>query len=260
MRPFTHRVGPLALLLAVAIAPAAAADTLTERYEETFEVAPGVQIDLRNTNGAIEIDTWSRDAVEVIAIKTVRSRDDDSARQALEDIRIRIDASSDRLDIETELPRGSNGVLSWLFGRHVSASVEYELRIPDSARLDVVTVNGSVYSDGTAGPQRLRSTNGRITVDAARTTNGSIELELTAAASDTAIEASTTNGSITVRVPGDLAGSLEARTINGSVRSDLPVKLSGGASKRRIDADLNGGGPARIELRTTNGSIRIRES
>lgn len=267
MKPTSSRVILLAvLLLASGFVSAARAETATDRFEETVSVEAGVEISLRNTNGNVEIRTWDQEAVEIVAEKKVRAGDRDSIQEALDAIEINIDQSSGRLGIETRLPSGSTGVMSWLFGRHVDASVSYELRIPSSAHLDVVTVNGSVHSDGPEGEQRLRSTNGRITVErahgtvAVRTTNGSIDVELTDATSQANVEASTTNGSITLHIPADLRGSLEARTVNGTVRTDIPVTLHGSSSKRRMNADLNGGGEARIGLRTTNGSIRILES
>ncbi len=255
-----------AAFVAVALAGAAHADTATDRFEKTVSVSPGVEISLHNTNGHVEVVTWDRDAVEIVAEKRVRARSDSTAAEALEAIEIAVEESGGRLEIETRLPSSHTGVMSWLFGRHVDASVSYELKVPSSARLDVRTVNGSVHSDGPEGEQTLRSTNGRITVEdaggsvRAHTTNGSINVEVTEAGSDADIEATTTNGSNTVHIPSDLRGRLEARTVNGSVRTDIPVKLDGSASKRRMNADLNGGGNTHIGLRTTNGSIRIRES
>jgi DUF4097 and DUF4098 domain-containing protein YvlB len=261
------RTAPLAaLLVAIALAPPARAETATERFEKTIEVPSGVEIALRNTNGGIEVTTWDRDAVEIVAEKTARSRDGGSAREALEAIEILVDQADGRLTIETDLPTGSTGVMSWLFGRHVDASVAYELKVPVSSRLDVRTVNGSVRSEGPGGEQVLRSTNGRITVEAAggsveaHTTNGSIDVALVAGATGADIDASTTNGSITLHVPADVRGRLEARTVNGSVRTEIPVKIQGTVSKRRMDAELNGGGDVRIGLRTVNGSIRVLES
>ena len=262
------RLTPLvAAFVALTLATAAAhAETATERFERTVSVSPGVEISLLNTNGNVEVVTWDQDSVEIVAEKRVKARSDSTAEEALEAIEIAVDESSGRLEIETRLPSSHTGVMSWLFGRHVDASVSYELRVPSSARLDVRTVNGSVRSDGPEGEQTLRSTNGRITVEdaggsvRAHTTNGSINVEVIEAGADADIEATTTNGSITLHIPPDLRGRLEARTVNGSVRTDIPVKLDGSASKRRMNADLNGGGGAHIGLRTTNGSIRIHES
>ena len=68
----------------------------------------------------------------------------------------------------------------------------------------------------------------------------------------------TTNGSITLTLPSDLRAGLTARTTNGSVQTDFPITVQGTFRKNRLEGEINGGG-ASIELRTTNGSIRIRE-
>ena len=181
MKPQLARNSILATLAAVVgFASLAAADTITDRFEQTDEVQPGVEVSLTNTNGNVEIRIWDKPPVKIIAEKRVRSRDSSGARDALDAIEIQVRESDGRVEIKTELPKSSTGMMSWLFGRHVDASVSYEIRLPASASLDVTTVNGSVHSDGAEGEQRLRSTNGKITVERAHagitasTTNGSI--------------------------------------------------------------------------------------
>lgn len=255
-----------ALIALVAFtSPALASEMLTERYEQIFEIDPASEIAVRNTNGSVTITAWDRDLVEILAEKRVRAADRDAAAEALEEIRIEIERSPGRLDIETELPRSSDGVVAWLLGRQVDASVSYEIRLPRAARLEIVTVNGRVSSTGPDGEQRLRTTNGRIEVDAAggnvdaRTTNGSIEVTLVGALAGADVELSTTNGSISLHLPSDLSGRLEARTVNGRIRSDLPLTVEA-SSRRRLTGDLNGGGDSRIGLRTVNGGISILQA
>lgn len=263
----TVRVATLSTLLLFGGQAAAIAGKFTERFEETYDVRPDVEINLGNTNGSVSVEIWDQSSVEIVAEKRVDSRNAETAREALEELEIVIHQSDGVLDIETDHPKGASSLLGWLFGRSShNASVSYELRVPRTAEITIRTVNGNVSTVGSEGRQRLRSTNGRIEVDDAQrgidahTTNGSIDVELTAAADAPEIEIGTTNGSITLHLPGDVRGSLEARTVNGTVRTDLPLTLRGSYSKRRVNADLNGGGGGRIVLRTTNGSIRIVES
>jgi len=72
------------------------------------------------------------------------------------------------------------------------------------------------------------------------------------------MEISTTNGGIKVYFPGDLKADLYARTTNGSIYTDFPVRIRGRWNRRKLQGRINGGG-AYIELRTTNGSIKILE-
>jgi DUF4097 and DUF4098 domain-containing protein YvlB len=260
------RVATLAALLLLGSQVAAVAERFTERFERTLDVPPGVELSLTNTNGHVEIETWDRTSVEIVAEKRVNVRDAQAAREALEKLRIAVREGDGRLEIETEYPSGAEGLFDRMFGRSSNASVQYELRVPRGAKLEIRTVNGSIETLDSDGTQRLRSTNGRIEVTAAassvsaHTTNGAIDVELTSAERDPEIDLGTTNGSIRLHLPSDTRASLEARTVNGRVSTELPVTLEGSASRKRLRADLNGGGEGRIVLRTTNGSIRIFES
>ena len=58
-------------------------------------------------------------------------------------------------------------------------------------------------------------------------------------------------------VPDDLNADLRASWLNGSIETDLPFLLEGRVSKRSAAGQFGAGGPD-IELKTVNGSIRIR--
>jgi DUF4097 and DUF4098 domain-containing protein YvlB len=66
----------------------------------------------------------------------------------------------------------------------------------------------------------------------------------------------TTNGGIKLSLPATVRASLTARTTNGSIHTDFPIQVQGKLSRTRLDGDINGGG-GEIEIRTTNGGIRI---
>jgi DUF4097 and DUF4098 domain-containing protein YvlB len=259
----------LIVVLAVLLfggARCALAERFTDRVERTFQTGDEVVVNLSNTNGSVWVEAWDEDFVELVAEKRVDSSRASQAEEAFEDIEILVHEGDGRLEIETKLPGGTSGLMSWLFGRSRNGSVSYELRVPRVAELELRTVNGNVATEGAWGSQELRSTNGRIEVDAAEggvdahTTNGSIRVEIGDASSQPDVRLRSTNGGITLELPAYIEGRLEARTVNGSVKTDLPVSIEGGVSRRRLHGELNGGGASRIELTTTNGSIRINES
>ncbi|MGY4857622.1 DUF4097 family beta strand repeat-containing protein [Cryobacterium sp. AP23] len=118
-----------------------------------------------------------------------------------------------------------------------------------TGRLTLGTTNGTIEADGTVGRVDLQTTNGDIRVtDAvsktvqATTTNGSVELAFVDAPD--AVDADSTNGSLTVRVPvSGVSYLVTAQTTNGSV--DAESVPSDSTSRRSITA------------RTTNGGITI---
>ncbi len=248
----------VATLLGMGAAGSAAADAAEERFEKTFAFAPGQLLSLSNTNGDIFIEPWDRAELEVRARKRVKTRGG-SAAEALEELRIDIDVEGGGIEIETVYPNWRR-LFSW---NDVSASVDYDIRLPRSADLDVRTVNGEIEITGMAGEIRLRSTNGGIAVFdsagsvSASTTNGGIKVELDELSGE-GMEFETTNGAIRVDLPATARASVNARTTNGSIDTDFAVAVRGTVRRNRLEGDINGGGP-RIDLRTTNGSIRLRE-
>lgn len=237
----------------------ARAETIEDTVEQTLAFAAGNLLTLSNTNGDVEIYSWDRDEIQIEAHKKVKASGSDKAREAFEDLTVNIHESSEGVTIETEYPRSKGG-----WWNNVNASVRYSIRVPARADLEIDTVNGKVFVEGVHGQIVLETTNGGVKAEDAggsvtsRTTNGSIEVELRQFDANEDMNLRTTNGSITLTLPSDIQASLSARTTNGSVHTDFPITVQGTFRKNRLDGELNGGG-ASIELRTTNGSIRIRE-
>jgi len=143
---------------------------------------------------------------------------------------------------------------------------------------DVSTTNGSIELSAHGGDVKARSTNGGIRANdlngglSAETTNGSINarlaggtstpvrlettnggIEVTLAKPANGLHASTSNGSITLKLPTDLKASIRANS-GSAVSSDFAVQ--GDVEKKRIRGTINGGGPL-YELETNNGRIRL---
>lgn len=114
------------------------------------------------------------------------------------------------------------------------------------------TTNGGIDARSMRGDLDLRTTNGGIVVEAARssdveaaTTNGNVDLTFTSAPET--VDARSTNGPITVRVPDDDEFYfVTADTTNGEVDTDTVP------SDRRADRT--------ITAETTNGNVTIERS
>jgi DUF4097 and DUF4098 domain-containing protein YvlB len=201
---------------------------------------------LENTNGAVVIETWTEPSVSIEAEKV-------GPEGELDQMRVEIRGEGDRVDVTTRHPR-----VTW--GRH--GRVEYHVKVPAQARVEVQTTNGSVRVSGTGGALRASTTNGSVEVTAAAggveasTTNGSIRVAFRDAPGEGWQRLNTTNGSITLTLPPDAAGDFEAHTVNGGISTDFPLTVSGRIGGRRLQGRL-GDGRARFDLRTVNGSVKI---
>lgn len=255
-----------ALIFAAAllVAGTAGASTLEENFDRTFDVKPGTQFSLNNTNGHINVKAWNQPRVQVHAVKRVESRDAELAKKAMAELKIEPTLSADGLRINTIYPKRNNGggFLDWLAGTSVNLSVEYEVTVPASMNLTLDDTNGAIEVSDVHGSHRVSTTNGHISVLRsggdidAETTNGGIKAELTDVTPGKNLRLETTNGRISISLPKSLAARIDAATTNGSINTDLPVTTTE-VRNHALRGTINGGGNAELHLRTTNGSITI---
>ncbi len=113
-------------------------------------------------------------------------------------------------------------------------------------RADVETSNGSIDADipvpQSGAPLVFRSSNGSVTVKLRQWANNPLRI-------------STSNASITLALPDGVNADVRASTSNGRVTSDFEVSARE-FGKTRLEGRLGAGGE-RIELTSSNGSIRL---
>lgn len=139
--------------------------------------------------------------------------------------------------------------------------VDFTVEVPASARFRGRTVNGEVEVDDVEADVDVGTVNGNVEITTAgvaraRTVNGSIDARMGRSPTGP-LAFSTVNGSIDLDVPDGLGAELDARWVNGGLESELPVSLVGRLSRHRARGRLGDGGPL-LEMKTVNGSIRIR--
>jgi hypothetical protein len=246
VRSLFRRVA-VGLSLALALVVPACFAT-SQEVTRTFPMRADGSFELNNVNGTVRIEGWDKDEVEVQAVKTTQDR------QALLDlVAIDIDATADGLSVSTRYPQQEG----------VEVAVDYVIHVPRRAQLNHISnINGTLRVFGSESLGDLHTVNGNIEVYEssgdmrAHTTNGNIYAELKHPSDAKGASAETTNGSVLLAVPVDLAADLEARCMNGSFSSELPMVMKGAAQPRTVHGQLGHGG-APIHLGTVNGTIRV---
>ena len=222
-----------------------------ETVVETRALEPDGYFRLENTNGRIEVDTWKEPRVRIEAEKAA------ATRSGLEDIRVEISGEGERVEVDTRMPKHH-----WFMGR--AGKVDYRITVPETARVELESVNGRVDVRGVNGSVHAGTVNGRVQIEdaggevRAETVNGSVDAEIRAVDSGADCSLSTTNGSITVRLPKDVSGRFHASTVNGGIHTDFPLDVSGGWGGKQLEGRIGEGG-AHFEMETVNGSVSLRE-
>ena len=237
--------------------------TTSETFEETYPVAAGTRLDIRNQNGSITIVPADGNSIVVRAVKHTNY-----GKSEFDKVRIDV-TKGDPFTVVTTVLR-----------QPARVSVNYELRVPRSmlvrtaettngsieatgvsGTMDLHTSNGGVKAENIEGAVRASTTNGNVTlrkvaaVTEATTTNGVIECEV-AALDGTSVDVHTTNGNLILWVAPDLAATLEASTTNGNLVMDGITLDNATMSKRSIRGDL-GVPKGTLSARTTNGNLTV---
>ncbi len=177
-----------------------------------------------------------------------------------------------RADLAIRVPRGtavsvtsSNGRI-FLSGVHAAVTLRSSngaVRVCDVVGdVEIFTSNAKVHTECTCGKLVARSSNGRIqlarhrgSVDAS-TSNGTIQCVLHEL-NEQGCQLVTSNGRITLELPGDVDGELDVRVDNGLIRTMRDFKCAIRERSGRLKATLGRGG-APIRLRASNGAVHLR--
>lgn len=211
--------------------------------------ASAARLIANSSNGSISVTGSSRRGISVQARIVASAPSRSEARDLVRDVNVTLDAGR----VRAEGPRSA---------RNRSWSVSYRVEVPSSFDVSLDTSNGSVSVQGVKGRIDAESSNGSLRLTdvggqvEATTSNGSVHVSLSGTKWDgEGLRVVTSNGSARVDLPEGYNARLIAGTSNGRMTLDVPVMVQGNISKR-IDATIGSGGPT-IEVRTSNGSLRV---
>ncbi len=253
----TFKYAPIALLVM-------ASGLQAKTYNEEFTVANGGLLKIATDVGAIDIETHAKETV-LVQVEISGENEDDMS--------VHFKKSGDNVSIKGDFDRSGFG-----FGNsHIR--VTYKITLPENYNVDLNTSGGSIeienligkvdaYTSGGSisledmqGDVDIKTSGGSLDLDNiigeinAKTSGGSIKLKLpTNPTKDSRVK--TSGGSITAYLAKDVAVNLSAKTSGGRVSSEFTV--NGTTKKRSIVGTINGGGPELV-LKTSGGSVRIKE-
>lgn len=201
-------------------------------------------------NGGVHVEAWGGDDVEVRAKVWANAGTEERARELAAQVELRLEGGR----LRAEGPRT---------GRRESWGVSYEIKAPARTDLDIQTRNGGIDVAGLSGDIRFEAMNGGVRLTGVggdvrgSTRNGGLHVELDGSQwRGRGLDARTTNGGVTLRIPDGYSAELEAGTVNGGFDIDFPVTVRG-----RIGRELRttlGRGGATVRVVTTNGGVRIQ--
>lgn len=246
---------PLMLLLLLGLTWTAGAVEL--EFSATHPLRPDGRVSIDNINGDVTIEAWDNAEVKIEYTKRARTQ------EGLDRMEVHIDASADRIHIETEYARRDRG---W-HDNNSGGEVELRLWVPRQARLDEIElINGGLEIRGVEGDVTADLINGRVRAEGLmgdleiETVNGDIEITMADLPSDRSVRIESVNGSIELTFPSGVGADIEAETVHGRISNDFGIEVTKGRYVGRSMRGTVGSGGARVELENINGAIRIRSN
>jgi DUF4097 and DUF4098 domain-containing protein YvlB len=271
---------------------------LTARETKSFKINGQPDVRLETFDGAIEVHSWDRSEVEVEVEKRAMEQSliDEikiAAEQQGNSIVLRVTGPSrsefrgvqvgfhvsPTARLRVALPRAStlqvktdDGSITVedVSGRIVLRSGDGNVTASRvSGEVEVRTEDGTIRMENATGKLDLNTGDGSIVLDArpsvlrAKTGDGSIRVQLDP---DTSMsdnwDLTTSDGSITLRLPSSFDADLDAETDDGSVRANHPALRDDApeGEERRNRRSLRtrmGEGGRLLRIRTGDGTIRI---
>ena len=227
---------------------------------ESLNAADDGRVSISNTSGAIEVEGWSRNQVEVTG-----TLGDDVEELIFE-------RNGDNVRIKVKIPESK--------GRYRDASADLTIRVPANSSIDVATISADIDVQGVLGEQDLQAISGDIDVEGfgsdidVETVSGDVEVQGDGKSARTDLQsvsgdvsASNVAGDVDLEsVSGDIGvvdSSVERgdfETVNGDITFRATLERSGRLDIETVnggvDVEFVGDVSARFDIETFNGRIR----
>lgn len=261
-RKMIFRFAAAALLCAAWAVAAQAQD-----FRQSFNLAPGGSITIKNVSGDIDISGYDGAAVEVTAYKEGRDRD----RVSVENL-----STPNRVSLRADYEENCNCDASLRFEVKVPRSVSFNFEKISTAsgslkaegitgRVEMHTASGDVTLSGVSGEIRASAASGTVKVRNASgsvnasSASGDVDVELTRVDGDGDMRFSTASGNVHVRLPASVDATVEMSTVSGSLETNFPiaVKKDEYGSGSRARGQL-GGGSRRLKISSASGDVSLK--
>ena len=200
-------------------------------------------------NGSVTVTGSSRTDVMVQARVTASAPSTAEARDLAGQVTITLENGQLRASGPV-----NPGRKSWSVSYRVQVPSRYDLTLnAANGSVNVTDVRGNIDAETANGSIRLTDLGGRVR---ARTTNGSTHVQVSGTKWDgEGLSVITSNGSARLDLPQNFNAELAVGTNNGGIDIDFPVQVQGRLG-RSVETTLGTGGP-RLDVRTSNGSVRV---
>lgn len=133
----------LLLLPIVTVNFSLSAQDARKEYTESYDVSKGVTLHTDTKYSDVELVTWDKNVVDILAVVEVDASSRSRAEEALKKIDIQISKTGNNINVVTEMENG--------WSRNVKTSIEITVKAPEWVNLDMENSYGDLFIQGSTG-------------------------------------------------------------------------------------------------------------
>jgi len=137
----------LSLLLIVTVSFSLSAQDARKEYTESYDVSKGVTLNTDTKYTDVELITWDRSVVDILAVVEVEASSQNRAEEALKKVEVRISKSGNNIYVVTEMENG--------WSRNVKTSIDITIKAPAWVNLDMESSYGDLFIQEASGHVNL---------------------------------------------------------------------------------------------------------
>ena len=263
----------LSILAVTVVAVLSSASARADEWSKTYTLTGKPDLRIETSDANIRVTTWDQNTIEA-KVTTSHYKIGEGG------IRVEEHQSGDSVEIDVHFPHNiSVGFMHVDWGHKVDIIIQ----MPREGKVNLQTGDGKIELAGLKGEMKLHTGDGSVNLEGvdgnlhASTGDGHInaqgrfdDLELKTgdghvnarATSGSTLSTNwrleTGDGSVSIRVPSDLAADVDIHTGDGSLHCDLPLTVTSVESEHSLRGRLNGGGPS-LSIRTGDGSVKVEK-
>jgi DUF4097 and DUF4098 domain-containing protein YvlB len=238
-------------------------------WSKTYDLTGKPELRVEASDANVRIETWDQNKIEAHVttrgwhigggdLEIVEHQQGNAVELELRQHHrghVSFGIDSRRTDLEIHMPRSAKVNVRSGDGSIVARGLEGELEFASGdGRLDLEDVAGSLRAKTSDGSVRV---SGRFDGLELHTNDGRIEVEARPGSQlREAWDVRTSDGSVALRVPGDLAADVELHTSDGHITTNIPIVVEGSVDGHDVRGKMNGGGN-RLTVHTSDGSVTL---
>jgi len=143
MQVFKSRSLLLSLLLIIAVNFSLSAQDARKEYTETYNVSKGVTLSTDTKYSDVELLTWDKNEVDILAVVEVDASSKAKAEEALKKVNLSIRKSGNTISLETEMENG--------WSKNVKTEINITIKAPAYINLDMENSYGDLFIQEVSG-------------------------------------------------------------------------------------------------------------